>query len=145
MRFLTAHAGSPGALLQDTAMLAMLPAMAAPADLVLPHLQPPKLMQAKAQPMLSYALPRPVSAQPVLERNCTSEPQLAAAPSVHQSLPRLSFAAPLTRAVIESRPSRFIMRVRVGGETLDAYCPTTTRIGGLSAVDLLGAQVCLSL
>ncbi|KAK9835406.1 hypothetical protein WJX81_007637 [Elliptochloris bilobata] len=33
------------------------------------------------------------------------------------------------------------MRVRVGDETVDAYCPTTTRIGGLSAADLLGAQV----
>lgn len=41
------------------------------------------------------------------------------------------FPAPLKKGTIISRPNRFIMMVRAGGQTLRCHCPTTGRLGNL--------------
>jgi hypothetical protein len=111
----------------------MLPALGI--EMLPPHLPPPAPQHAGTLPL--HALAQPLPARPCLEGW-----RAAAAPSIclHKA-GRLTFPAPLVRAVVESRPSRFIMRVRVDGATVDAYCPATTRIGGLAAAALLGAEV----
>ena len=42
------------------------------------------------------------------------------------------FAIPLQRAVIVSRPNRFLMNVVLNGETFLAHCPSTGRIGDIN-------------
>ena len=144
LRCATAHACSPAALWQATASFAALPAMAL-VDVLQPLL-PSQHASTPVLPSLRQPLPAYMPSLPQWPR-FQQQAQPDTAPAVQQALsaapplPRLDFPQRLTRGVLEGRPSRFIMRVRLGGETVDAYCPTTTRIGGLSAADLLGAEV----
>jgi len=46
------------------------------------------------------------------------------------------FPRPLKRGVVLSRPNRFIMLVKAGGEELRCHCPTTGRLGDLDVSGL---------
>ena len=140
LRCVTAHVCSPAALRQATASFAALPAMALDVlQPLLPSQQPSSPLVQSFQPMPAYVQSLPQ--WPRFQQQTRPD----AASFVHQApsaaLPRLAFPQRLTRGVLEGRPSRFIMRVRLDDETVEAHCPTTTRIGGLSAADLLGAEV----
>ena len=145
LRCVTTHVCSPAALRQATASFAAMPALA------LDVLQPLLPSQQASIPVApSFCQPLPASVQPVPQwprfqqhTQPNAPPIIQQALSAAPPLPRLAFPQRLTRGVIEGRPSRFIMRVRLGSETVEAHCPTTTRIGGLSAADLLGAEVLL--
>ncbi len=49
---------------------------------------------------------------------------------------RFTFPDPLKQGVIVSRPNRFIMMVRTGGDTIRCHCPTTGRLGDVSLAGL---------
>ena len=146
LRSVTTHVCSPAALRRATASFAAMPALAI--DVVQPLLPSQQasspLLQSFCQPLPAYAqsLPQWPRFQP--QTRPDAAPILQQALSAAPPLPRLAFPQRLTRGVLEGRPSRFIMRVRLGDETVEAHCPTTTRIGGLSAADLLGAEVLLT-
>jgi sugar fermentation stimulation protein A len=46
------------------------------------------------------------------------------------------FAEPLKEGTVVSRPSRFLMTVRVGRKTLNFHCPTTGRLGEVNVSGL---------
>lgn len=52
--------------------------------------------------------------------------------------PRLAFQNPLRYGIIRARPNRFIMNVEVDGNVVEAHCPATGRIGGLTFTDIVG-------
>jgi sugar fermentation stimulation protein A len=51
---------------------------------------------------------------------------------------RFSFAKPLSRAKVISRPNRFLMNIEINGEVHLAHCPTTGRIGN---IDFSGSNI----
>lgn len=146
LRCVTTHVCSPAALRQATASFAAMPALALD---VLQPLLPAQQASSPTVPSFCQRLPAYVQPLPQWPR-FQQQTRPDAAPIVQQALsaapllPRLAFPQRLTRGVLEGRPSRFIMRVRLGDETVEAHCPTTTRIGGLSAADLLGAEVLMN-
>jgi sugar fermentation stimulation protein A len=46
------------------------------------------------------------------------------------------FPEPLEEGVVVSRPNRFIMMVKAGGETIRCHCPTTGRLGDAIMADV---------
>lgn len=51
--------------------------------------------------------------------------------------PRLPFDHALRFGIIRSRPNRFKMMVDIGGDLVEAHCPATGRIGGLTFIDIV--------